>query len=131
MTLDEVMGGDHQRAAEDLFDLCEQDAAIREVMKRYGATRKTLADLFLRLKAVGAAQMAGAHWAAASALAYPETLEFLLRYFQGVAKLAEGYAWPEDLKSETPERAVAMRVAYEVIMYFEDNRTGPVIPTAQ
>jgi hypothetical protein len=130
MSLDELMGDDRDRAAQELFDLCERDPAIQDVMKRYGATRATLAELFTRLKAAGAAQIAGGHYVAASALAYPETLEFLLRYFRGVGALAEGYAWPADLRSPAPDRAVAMRVPYELIRYFEDGRSGPVIRSA-
>lgn len=89
--------------------------------------RATLRELFNRLRAVGAAQCTGGHYVAASALAYPHTLEFLLRYFRGVDSLADGYTWPVDLTSDRPDRDVALRVAYEVIMYFENGRTGPVV----
>ena len=95
-------------------------------MQRYGATRDTLSELFSRLEVVGAGQWTGGHYVAASSLAYPHTLEFLLRYFRGVDAIEDTYPWPADLTSNTPERAVAMRVAYELIRYFEDRRTGPV-----
>ena len=35
--------------------------------------------------------------------------------------------WPVDLTSDRPDRAVAMRIAYELIIYFENGRTGPVV----
>ena len=115
----------HQ-AEEELFDLCENDPATCEIMQRYGATRETLRELFTRLQIAGGAQWAGGHYVVASALAYPHTLEFLLRYFRGIDAIADAYPWPVDFTSDTPERDVALRVAYEIIKYFEDGRTGPV-----
>ncbi len=127
LSLEELMADDRDQVEDELFKLCEEDPAVRDVIKRYGATRATLSELFTRLRAVGAAQWAGGHYVAASALAYPHTLEFLLRYFRGVDSLADGYPWPVDLTSDRPARAVAMRVAYELIIYFEKGRTGPVV----
>jgi len=121
------MADDRDHVEDELFKLCEDDPAVSEVMKRHGATRVTLRELFSRLRAVGAGQWAGGHYVAASALAYPDTLEFLLRYFRGVESLADGYPWPVDLTSDRPDRAVAMRVAYEVIVYFEKGLSGPVV----
>lgn len=127
LSLEDLMAADRDQVEDELFDLCEEDPAVSDVMKRYGATRTTLSELLTRLHAVGAAQWAGGHYVAASAVAYPHTLEFLLRYFRGVDALADDYPWPVDLTSDRPDRAVAMRVAYELIMYFENGRTGPVV----
>lgn len=127
LSLDELMADDGDQVEDELFKLCEDDPAVAEVMKRYGATRATLRELFTRLRAVGSAQWTGGHYVAASALAYPHTLEFLLRYSRGVDFLADGYPWPVDLTSDRPDRAVAMRVAYEVIVYFEKGRSGAVV----
>lgn len=127
LDLEVLMADDGEQGQDELFKLCEEDTAVSEVMKRYQATRATLSELFTRLRAVGAGQWAGGHYVAASALAYPHTLEFLLRYFRGVDSLDAGYPWPVDLTSDRPERAVAMRVAYELIVYFESGRTGPVV----
>jgi hypothetical protein len=110
----------------DLLDLCEKDQAISEVMQRYSATRETLKELFHKLIVTGGAQWAGNHYVAASSLVYPHTLEFLLRYFRGIDAIDDTYQWSIDLTSSTPGRAVAMRVTYELIRYFEDGRTGPV-----
>lgn len=121
------MADNRNQVEDELLGLCEGDPAVSEVMKRYGATRTTLRELFTKLQAVGAGQWAGGHYVAASALAYPHTLEFLLRYFRGVDSLADGYPWSVDLTSDRPDRAVAMRVVYEVIVYFEKGRSGPVV----
>jgi len=60
---------------------------------------------------------------AASALVYPPTLDFLLR---GLDSMANDYPWPEDLTSDEPERAVALRVGFRLIQYFERREVGPL-----
>lgn len=73
------------QAEEALFDYCMSQPAIQSLMEEFGANRTTLKDLHTVLCVAGAGQWAGGHWVAASALAYPQTLHFLLNNFQGEA----------------------------------------------
>jgi hypothetical protein len=72
-------GGTQRQAAEDaLFDYCEASGGVRQVMDEFGVSRATLKELYSTLLAAGAGQWAGGHWVAASTLAYPETLRYVL-----------------------------------------------------
>lgn len=66
---------------------------IQSVLGEFGANRSTLKDLYSRLCVSDAGQWAGGHWVAASALAYPHTLRFLLTNLQGGAShIEQAYA---------------------------------------
>jgi len=88
-----------EQAEEDLLDYCLAQPAIQSALGEFGANRSTLMDLYSRLSVSGAGQWAGGHWVAASALAYPDTLRFLLTNLQGGASF--------------------MDQAYTLIMHFE------------
>jgi hypothetical protein len=76
---DLLSDGTQRQAAEDaLFDYCEASGAVRQVMDAFGVSRGTLKELYSMLLAAGAGQWAGEHWVAASTLAYPETLRYVL-----------------------------------------------------
>src|SRR5437899_1262607 len=78
LDLDEIMADNSGGAKDDVMRLCQADPSLRQVMHRYDATRATLDELFDRLQAAGAEQWARGQYVPASALANPETLEFLL-----------------------------------------------------
>jgi len=81
-TPDELLSGSHrqQKPMEALFDYCEANANVRDVMREFNATRDTLKDIYSVLLSGGAGQWAGGHYVAASAVAYPNTLRFLLEH---------------------------------------------------
>jgi hypothetical protein len=62
----------------DLFEYCGSNPETRAVLAEFGCNREGLTELYQKLLASGAGQWAGGHWVAASAIAYPETLRFLL-----------------------------------------------------
>lgn len=70
----------HQRALEDLLDYCEADAAVGRVIREFQASRESLSALYWRLVTGGAGQWRGGHYVAASAIAYPHTLRYLLEH---------------------------------------------------
>lgn len=81
MMREPLSGSDrHQGAKEALFDYCEANASVREVMDAFKASRDTLSELYSKLLLAGAAQWAGGHYVAASAIAYPHTLRYLLEH---------------------------------------------------
>ena len=72
-----------QQAEEALLNYCLAQPAIQSVLGECGADGNSLKELYSGLCASGAGQWAGGHWVAASALAYPHTLRFLLTNLQG------------------------------------------------
>jgi hypothetical protein len=67
-----------QQAEKALVDYCQAHPSTAEVLHEFGVSRDTLVDLFSKLQLAGAGQWATGHYVAASALAYPESLRFLL-----------------------------------------------------
>jgi len=73
-------GGDRKSSAENaLLDYCEQQPAIQALLKEFNISRQDLKELYHQLLMVGAGQWTCGHWVAASALAYPEPLRYLLK----------------------------------------------------
>lgn len=75
-----VMSGDDrkERALEALLNFSELNHATKAVMEEFGATKDTLRSVYLILIRGGAGQWSGGHYVAASAIAYPDTLRYLL-----------------------------------------------------
>lgn len=66
-------------SAEDaLFDYGESQPAVRAVMEDFQVSRKDLKEIYSQLIEAGAGQWSCGHWVPASALAYPESLEYVL-----------------------------------------------------
>lgn len=78
--MEEILSGGGRRAAAEnaLLDYCEQQPAIKLLLKESKVSRHDLQELYYQLVAVGAGQWVGGHWVAASALAYPEALRYAL-----------------------------------------------------
>lgn len=67
-----------EEAREALFDLCRSQTGTREVLEQYQATDAELEEGYKGLMASGCGQKVGEHLIAASALAYPDTLQRVL-----------------------------------------------------
>ena len=68
-------------SAEDaLLDYCERDPATQAVITEFKVVRSDLSALYCKLLVGGAGQCAGGHFIAASAIAYPHTLRYLLQH---------------------------------------------------
>lgn len=65
-------------AEEVFFDYCEQQPSIQALLKEFRVSRKDLQELYNKFIMAGAGQWACGHWVPASALAYPESLRYLL-----------------------------------------------------
>jgi len=98
----ELLSGRNRRekAEEALLDYCEADRNIRDVMAQFNASRDTLREVYSGLLVSGAGQWAGGHYVAASAMAYPDTLRYVL------SRPASG-------------REALLETAYRLIMHFE------------
>jgi len=103
LTSGNSLKADH--ALESLFRLCESDSELKEVMKKYGASRKTLEDLYKMLIANGAGQWEQGHYVPVSALAFGPTLQFLLEN-------SDALPWS--------------RICILLLEYFERKGAGPV-----
>ena len=92
--------GRREKAEEALLDYCEADRNIRAVMAQFKVSRDALGEIYSRLLAAGAGQWAGGHYVAASAIAYPDTLRYVL------SRPVSG-------------REALLETAYRLIMHFE------------
>lgn len=93
-------------ALDELIEMVGADPGTRAVLDQQGVLPESLKDTYHWLCAAGAAQWAGAHFAAASALFFPRSLDFVL--------------------SARRSGVAALDVAYAVIGYF---RSGSPLPT--
>lgn len=103
-------------AFEELLDICACDDLVRFVMTRYEADNNTLRDLFDKLCRNGAGVLVGGHYVAASSLAFPLPLKFLLEHYREGAFVIRDY---DDHDS-------SLFVANRLVQYFELGETGEV-----
>jgi len=77
----DILSGSNQRHVAEgaLLNYCEASASVREVMNQFSLSREELRQIYSELLALGAGQWVCGHWVAASALAYPETLRYLVK----------------------------------------------------
>jgi hypothetical protein len=76
---DILSGSDQEANAEEVFlDYCEQQPSIQALLSEFSVTRKDLQELYNKLIMAGAGQWTCGHWVPASALAYPESLRYVL-----------------------------------------------------
>lgn len=92
--------GRREKAEDALLDYCEADRHIRDVTAQFNVSRDTLREIYRRLLFTGAGKWAGGHFVAASAIAYPHTLRYVLS-----RRASEREAWLE--------------IVYSLIMHFE------------
>jgi hypothetical protein len=91
--------GSRRQAEEALIDYCVATERIRKVMEEYNISKDDLRQFYFELINVGAGQWRTGHWVAVSALAYPETLRYIMQ--------------ARDNKSRFEE------TAWNLLMYFE------------
>jgi hypothetical protein len=105
--IEDIFSGlDHKNSAEEFFfDYCEQQPPIQALLKEFSISRSDLQELYNRLSMAGAGQWTCGHWVSASALAYPETLRYLL----------------------SREDDNFQEAAFNLIMYFEQGSPLPVV----
>lgn len=102
----------YTHAMEALLDYCENQFEIKEIMSDFQISRENLRELYNQLTAMGGGQWACGHWVAASSIAYPESLRYVLsRLDPNDSVFKEGISkWLETDKTET---------IYNLIMHFE------------
>lgn len=102
----------NERATEALLDFCENQFEIKKIMLDFQISREDMRELYDQLVATGAGQWACGHWVAASSIAYPESLKYILtRINPGNSVHSEKTSkWLETDKTET---------VYNLIIHFE------------
>lgn len=94
------------------FEYCEQQPETGTIIRDFNVSRDTLKKLFDELIAVGAGQWMSGHYVAASALAYPISLQYLLNNWE---------LEPEDarLSGRRPDDSpLKQEIAFKLLMYF-------------
>ncbi len=95
--------GKYDAALRALLDYCVGRPELARIMGEFDATRATLEAIYQILLVSGAGQWAGGHFVAASALAYPDTLRFILRNRAGgLSHLAQMFALVEHFERGAP-----------------------------
>ena len=105
-----------QEYLNELIELCLADEYIAMVVSQYNANGQTLKELYSLLCRAGAGQYAGGHFVAASSLAFPLTLKFLLEHYNDGSFSIKGY---DDYNS-------MLFIAYRLIQYFENGEVGTI-----
>ena len=102
-------GSDEDEALQGIIDIAFEDPNCAPVIEKYKITRKKMEDKYRELCIHGAGQVVKNHWVAASALVYPQTLDYIFR---------------NSKKKMTRDSGGV--VAYALIEYFEQGKMGPV-----
>ncbi len=103
--MEEILSSDRKASAEEaLLDYCERQPPIQALLIEFKISRQNLQELYHQLITAGAGQWTLGHWVAASALAYPESLRYLL--------------------SQRGENI--QKTAFNLIMYFEQGSPLPI-----
>jgi hypothetical protein len=95
--------GRRERAENALLDYCISQPPIQALLQEFDGDRDTLKGIYSNLCMAGASQWAGGHWVAASALAYPDSLRFvLMNARKGATQLQEIHALIMHFERGTP-----------------------------
>ncbi len=104
MVNDLISGSErYKNAREALLNYCEASTEVLKILKEFKASRATLEELHSQLMLAGAGQWRGGHFVAASAIAYPQTLRYLLEH--------------------RTKRDMSPEVAWKLLKYFESGAT--------
>ena len=95
-----------EKAIEDLIELAFEDKNNQPIIKKYKITKKIMKKKYHDLSINGAGQVVRNHWVAASALVYPQTLSFVF---------------------DKKHKIKGQKMAFFLIDYFEQNKTGQVL----
>lgn len=95
------------RVDADLVDYCMSSAPLQDIIREFNLTPEAIIEIYRQLAVAGAGQWAGGHYVAASALAYPHTLRFLLESRRAGVEPVE--------------------TAYSLVMHFERGNRLPEI----
>ena len=102
-------GSDDDEALQGIIDIAFEDPNCVAVIEKHKITRKKMEKKYQELLIHGAGQVVKNHWVAASALVYPQTLDYIFR---------------KSKKKMTRDSGGV--VAYALIEYFEQGKMGPV-----
>lgn len=101
---------------DQLMEISESDPKVRELINSYGADRKIMRKMYDQLILHGAGRFARGYWVAAASLTFPETLEALLRHFNGEKFLLSGHS----------EHNSGLKIAYRMFAYFADQENSSI-----
>lgn len=94
-----------EKALKELYDLCSKDKHLNSILNEHKITFLKYDEIYSQLLRAGAGQWAKGHYVAASSLVFGSTLRFIL---------------------ENKDKMDISDLAYSLIDYFENNRTGQV-----
>ena len=100
-------------ALQGIIDLAFNDEKCLAVIQKHNITREQMEEKYRQLLMSGAGQVVKNHWVAASALVYDSTLDFLFD--------------APNIYTQLRGRDLLERVAYQLIVYFDEGRVGAVL----
>ena len=108
----EILSGDtsDNDAIEQLLDLCMTNEILKPIVQKHQATREQLKKIHTWLAVCGAGQWVNGMFVEVAAMAFPDTLDYLLNNYQRML--------------EDPTQRHAM--CYRMIKYYESGKRGPV-----
>lgn len=102
---------EREQALDDLIKFIAERDELTAILQRYSVTPDDLRRYYGALTTLGASQWIGRTWVAASALLFPETLDFTLRKF---------------VRDKVVGFQNQMAVAARLIQYFQMDEHGPI-----
>lgn len=84
---EDIISDEGSGALDALINYCEANSSMFKVMKSLGVSREELGEAYGDLLRAGAGQWVLGHWLAASSLAYPDTLRFVIESKRSVGKI--------------------------------------------
>ena len=105
-----------EKELENLVDLAKSDPKIVQLLKNHSKDETIFRKLYNKLVQNGAGRFARGYWVAGASLVFPNTLEALLRNFDGENFVIQGYS----------TQNAGSKVAYRMFAYFADGENGPI-----
>lgn len=106
MSLEDLFDDSRDKVLEEMLDYCFSDPNLSVLLHEFSVSREELKNLYYILLNHGLGQWVRGHYVAVSALFFPQTLRYLLKYFT-IEKL---------------DRAKA----YRVLEYFDKREVGEI-----
>jgi len=108
--LESIMDKSKDDAEEELLELCVSDSTLKSILDTHHVSKEELREIYHQLLYDGAGQWVRGHYVAASALAYQQTLEYLL----------------QSKKQDIQSSGNRMQITVRLIQYFAKGETGAI-----
>ena len=105
-----------ERELNNLISFAKTDPKVLALVEKYKAGDSILKKIYDQLLLYGAGRYARGYWVAGASLVFPNTLEALIKNFDGDKFVLAGHT----------EKNSGLKVAYRMFTYFSDAENQPI-----